>query len=208
MLSTQNLTVAAEKLAAYYVTSSDRFEPVTQRIPYYHMGATITDAILQAGMNYQTVVYPRVLNLLQNYADFKTTCDFLILMQTIKLEDLINWKNKRKLQNITQLSWLFQEFNVQTEGQLKLWLEHDQNLDVLLQINGIGPKTIDYLKMLSGCQSIAIDRHLFKYLRLSGIAVSTYSEAHTIYSSAADLLGITPYEFDKSIWNAMSKGLA
>ena len=29
------------------------FAPVTQRKPYYHMGATITDAILQAGLNYQ-----------------------------------------------------------------------------------------------------------------------------------------------------------
>lgn len=193
-------------IGAIYTSST--FKGHRQKKTYCHMGATITDAILQAGMNYQTVVYPRVLNLLQNYVDFKTTCDFLILMQTIKLEDLINWKNVRKLESIRKLSWLLQDFDVQTESQLKLWLEHDQNLDSLLQINGIGPKTIDYLKMLSGCQSIAIDRHLFKYLRLAGIAVSTYSEAHTIYNSAADLLGITPYEFDKSIWNTMSKGLA
>ena len=48
---------SAEKLINYIKFTKQDFEPVTQRTPYFHMGATIVDAILQAGLNYNNVVY-------------------------------------------------------------------------------------------------------------------------------------------------------
>ena len=44
----------------------------TQRTPYYNMAATLTDSVLQAGMNYKSVVYPRVYNILSKYSDYRT----------------------------------------------------------------------------------------------------------------------------------------
>jgi thermostable 8-oxoguanine DNA glycosylase len=76
---------------------------------------------------------------------------------------------------------------------------------MLRQINGIGPKTIDYLKMLSGVQAIAIDRHLFSFLELAGILNRSYNEANLIYSKASELLGISKYELDRKVWLYMSK---
>ena len=95
----------AEKLIQYIYKTEHNFAPVTQRTPYNHMGATIVDSILQAGLNYKTVVYPRVKKLILSYPDYKTTCDFLILIQTIPLTNLINWTNEVKINRIKELSW-------------------------------------------------------------------------------------------------------
>ena len=70
--------------------ANKNFGPVTQQVPYNHMGATIIDSVLQAGLNYKYVVYPRVQKILQDFHDYTTTCDFIILMQTIPLVELIN----------------------------------------------------------------------------------------------------------------------
>ena len=43
---------------------------------YNHMGATITDSILQAGTKYDTVVKPKVQNLRNLYPEVRTTSDF------------------------------------------------------------------------------------------------------------------------------------
>lgn len=177
----------------------------SSREPYSHMGATITDSILQAGLSYKNVVYPRVLKLITEYNSFKTTCDFLILMQTIPLEKLINWKNKEKLSRIEKLSWFFFENEVNNEKELSIWLKSEDNISTLREIKGIGPKTIDYLQILSGNESIAIDRHLKNFLRISGINTNSYEEAKYVLSITADSLGISKYEIDKRIWLFMSK---
>lgn len=193
-----------ERLVQYFNINEGYFEPITQRTPYYNMGATITDAVLQAGLNYKNVVYPRILNLLQRYSQYKTTCDFIILMQTIQLSELINFNNKRKLSCIYDLSWFFYNLNIQDEDNLSIWLASESNVTALYSIRGIGPKTVDYLKMLCGCQSIAVDRHLFAFLRFAGVVVKTYEEANEIYSKASRVLGITQYELDKKVWTLMS----
>lgn len=192
----------AQKLAVFI--ESMHFEPVIERNIYHHMGATITDSILQAGLNYRHVVWPRVLHLLRDFSDYTTTCDFLILMRIIPLPDLINWHNQRKLDLIEHISWLFYENSIETETDLSNWLNKKRNEKLLLDIKGIGLKTVDYLKLLSGSQAVAIDRHLFNFLKLADIVIDTYEEASEIYCETAKLLCIGEYELDKKVWNYMS----
>lgn len=200
---TAELYDCAERLVAFI--KQKEFEPITQRTPYYHMGATITDSILQAGMNYRHVVYPRILKLLTEFPDYKTTCDFIILMQVIPLTELVDWKNEKKLQRIHDLSWFFFNNRVENEDQLAAWIDIEENASQLKKISGVGPKTFDYLKMLSGNQAIAIDRHLFAFLELAGIFIKTYQEASSVYSKASELLGVSNYELDRKVWLYMTK---
>lgn len=182
-----------------------QFKPIAQHTSYHHMGATITDCVLQAGLNYRHVVYPRVRNLIAEFPSYSTTCDFIILMQTISLRELIRWNNERKLQLIEQISWLLFNCQVETEPELAKWLMDDNNVQCLLELSGVGPKTIDYLKTLSGNPSIAIDRHLWHFLELANIGVNSYQEASAIYHQAAKLLCISEYELDKNVWQYMSR---
>lgn len=181
------------------------FVPVTQRMPYYHMGATITDAILQAGLNYHHVVYPRVLKILTEYSDYKTTCDFIILMQVFPLTEIVDCKNSKKLQRIRDLSWFLYNNGIENEDQLAKWLDIEKNISPLRKIDGIGPKTIDYLKILSGNQAVAIDRHLFAFLELAGIFHCSYQDASLIYTKVSELLNISQYELDRKVWLYMVK---
>lgn len=193
------------KLVNHILSTMNDFDDVTQRTPYYHMGATITDAVLQAGLNYRNVVYPRVARLLTNFGDYKTTCDFIILFKTIPLNDLISWNNQQKLNTITELSWFLFNSQIENENELAIWMNSDENIRRLTEIKGIGPKTIDYLKMLSGKPAIPIDRHLFKFLELAGVIFKTYEEANALYCKAAEKLNIQLYDLDKKIWLYMKK---
>lgn len=181
------------------------FDDVLPQMPYYHMGATITDSILQAGLNYRYVVFPRVQKLICRFRDYNTTRDFIILMHAFSLGELINWRDECKLTRIRDLSYMFYENGIENENQLAIWMDESNNIIQLRKISGIGPKTVDYLRMLSGTQAIAVDRHMFRFLELKGIHNISYTEANQIYKKACVLLGISQYEIDKKIWQFMSR---
>lgn len=200
-----NIDISVKKVITLLEKIPHNYSEITQRTPYYNMGATLTDSVLQAGMNYKSVVYPRVYNILSKYSYYTTTCDFIILFQTIPIEEIIQWKNKRKQDSICQLAWFLYDQNINTEDDLATWISDDKNADELLEINGVGRKTVDYLKLLSGQQAIPIDRHMFQFLALAGILTSDYKEASAILRRTSTVLQIGESVLDKTIWNYMSQ---
>ena len=80
-----NIDNSVQKVIDLLERIPHNYAEITQRTPYYNMAATLTDSVLQAGMNYKSVVYPRVYNILSKYSDYRTTCDFIILFQTCLL---------------------------------------------------------------------------------------------------------------------------
>ncbi len=111
---------------------------------------------------------------------------------------------KKKLTLIEKVSNLFYDYNIETETDLAVWLNDKRNEQLLLMQNGIGFKTVDYLKMLIGSPAIAIDRHLLKFLGLADIIFNTYQEASEIYYETAKLLSIGEYELDRKVWLYMT----
>ena len=168
------------------------------------MVATLSDAILQAGMNYKTVVMPRISDILYRYSNFTSTCDFIILFQTVPIEQIIKWKNKKKQNTLCNLAWLLYNEGVNSEADFRQWGRASENEEKLLALDGIGYKTVDYLKLLSGLETIPIDRHLFKFLKDSEISITTYYDASYIFKSAAKELNIEERLLDKIIWDYMS----
>lgn len=199
-----NIDVLAQKVVNLIKKIPNNYSENTQRTPYYNMAATLTDSVLQAGMNYKNVVYPRVFNILNKYSDYSTTCDFIILFQTIPIDEIIKWKNKRKQDTICELAWFLFNQKVNTEDDLAKWIMDDKNAESLLAINGVGRKTIDYLKLLSGQQAIPIDRHMFQFLEAAGILTNNYKEASRILRRTASILAVGESVLDKTIWDYMS----
>ena len=175
-----------------------------ERKPYNNMVATLSDAILQAGMNYKTVVMPRISDILYRYSNFTSTCDFIILFQTVPIEQIIKWKNKKKQNTLCNLAWLLYNEGVNSEEDFRQWGRASENEEKLLALDGIGYKTVDYLKLLSGLETIPVDRHLFKFLKDSEIPITTYYDASYIFKSAAKELNIEERLLDKIIWDYMS----
>ncbi len=163
------------------------------------MGATITDAILQAGINYKTVVQPRVQDLRDKHPEAQTTSGFGQLLERESPEKLLRFGG-RKPQLILEITRFFENQGIQTESDLRTWLQEPSHVDRLKQIKGIGDKTADYFGILVGIQSVAIDVHIRAFLGEAGLGQCPYDEAKQIVSLAADALGVSRAVLDHSIW--------
>lgn len=52
---------------------------------------------------------------------------------------------------------------------MKSWLEKDNNIVRLNKLRGMSNKPADYLKILDGIPTSAIDRHLIEFIKQTGI---------------------------------------
>jgi hypothetical protein len=194
-------STAAAELLAGYIRSLSTFEWRSRNGPvYHHMGAIITDAILQAGLNYRTVVAPRVRQLLSNWPDVCSTTGFLTLLNAHGAGALLRWHHPEKANRITELATFLHCREIETYEGLAAWICIEVNAETLLSLHGIGPKTRDYLAMLVGVPSIAVDRHLTAFVRGAGVPCATYEETRTIVRLTADVLGVDQGTLDYSIW--------
>lgn len=169
---------------------------------YNHMGACLTDTVLQSGLRYETVVEPRVHEVLA-IEEAVTTSGFRSLLDREGAKKVLRWTRDEKPRRLEELVSLMLSESVETEDDLKKWLEdgHDPSL---IAIKGIGPKTVDYIKMLVGIHTVAVDRHIRKFAELAGYEGLSYPEVRSLVSEAALELGTDPSSLDHSIWVFMS----
>jgi hypothetical protein len=207
----------AQRVAAFIGSLGD-FEMVEDlALPYNHMGATITDAVLQAGLRYETVVWPRVQHVM-TIPQAATTSGFLAVLRKRGGEEVVHWTHPVKLGRMETVTELFIAEGVEREADLRVWLCGDPaagdgadpacatNIAKLAAVQGIGPKTIDYLKILCGEQdTAAIDMHLTRFLEQAGVRVTSYEQARAVIAGAAAELGVPAARLDHSIWTYMSK---
>jgi endonuclease III len=189
-----------------YLKSLDGFVPVNYIDGNYaHMGATISDAILQAGTNYDRVVRPRIKTIRDVYPEATTTSAFRRLLMEKGSKTVLSWKDDEKPNRVVALTEFFLSEGIETEEGLRKWMTCESHRCRLLKIRGIGPKTVDYIKILVGLQTVAVDRHVVTLLREAGIPASGYEEAQEILNLSADLLEMKRAFFDHSIWQYMSR---
>lgn len=190
---------------ADYVQSLDGFVLVNYIDGNYgHMGATIADAVLQAGTKYDTVVRPRIRRIREVYPEATTTSAFWQLLQEKGPKTVLSWRDDEKPNRVAGLTKFFLSEGIETEKQLSEWMASESNRSRLLRIRGVGAKTADYIKILVGSQTAAVDRHVYTLLGEAGIQTSSYEEAREITNLAADLLGVERAFFDHSIWQYMA----
>ena len=196
---------------AQHVRGLPDFEVIEDlELPYHHMGATITDGVLQAGLRYETVVWPRVQHVM-GITEAATTSGFLAVLRERGGEEVVRWTHQEKLGRMEAVAELFAAHSVETEEDLRVWLceyegECVANASRLGALHGIGPKTIDYFKILCGEQdTAAIDMHLTRFLEQAGVRVTSYEQAREVISGAAAELGVPAAQLDHSIWTYMSK---
>lgn len=207
-----NLEKNAQKLSSYILTLPD-FKILTQIDGgYNHIGATLTETILQAGLDYKNVVKPKVLKILA-HPEAKTVKGFLALTEngTSEFKNIIHWQDDKKPDLVVKLANFFNSESINTEKDLKKWLNKKKNSEKLRTIKGIGPKTVDYIKILVGIKNSAIDRHLFNFIENAGIRLEQtgyekqYKEAQDIIDKAAEYLKTDKSILDYSIWSYMSQ---
>lgn len=178
---------------------------------YKHIGATLTDTVLQAGLKYETIVKPKVMKILK--CEQAATIKGLLKIAengNVELKNVISWKDDRKPNLIVSLAKFFDSEGINTEAELKEWLQKEENPQKLRSIKGIGPKTIDYIQILVGIKSCAVDRHLFNFLDMAKVPLEAgnyeaqYKEAKQIVEKSAEIMKLDASVFDYSIWSYMA----
>lgn len=171
---------------------------------YKHMGATISDAILQAGINYEKVVRPRIETILRNYPEAVTTSAFLCLIDKQGIKTILSWDDDEKPNRVIELTKFLHNEGIETEKELCTWITNEANKSRLLKVRGIGPKTLDYIKIIVGLQTVAVDQHMYTFLSDAGIEAASYEEACDIINHTADIMETERVLLDHSIWQYMS----
>ena len=170
-----------------------------------HIGALLTDVVLQAGLNYQHVVAPRVYKVLNEYPVAYTINRFSAVLQKHSIETVLDWHDCEKQIRMIRILEFCKAQGIQNTYQLKLYLVNSKsNSDKFKSIRGIGDKTYDYLLKLLGVESVAVDRHVYKFVSDAGIIYKNYKEAKQIVEYAADMMQISRRTLDYSIWLYMS----
>jgi thermostable 8-oxoguanine DNA glycosylase len=159
-------------------------------------------------MNYKTVVLPRVNRILDRYPNYTSIDYFISDLDENTIQEILMWKGVTRQRRFFKLATFLYDQDVYTSQELKSWISIDTNQEHLLQIEGIGPKSIDYLSLLVGNSAIPIDRHLCNFAVMSGVTNTTYSYLSELYKQVCDFLRIEYHKLDCIIWNFMNSLLA
>lgn len=177
---------------------------VTPHAPSDHLGAVLANAILQAGVNYQTVVRMRITRIESQFPETATLPGLIELIEREGARDFLLWKHPTKVTRFVSLAKFLAMQEVETTVELRRWLCLSTARQHLLDLHGIGPKTCDYLCCLVGIDCVAIDRHVKTFASEAGVSVNDYEYLKSVISYAADLLGMRRRDFDAWIWRTIS----
>ena len=170
-----------------------------------HIGALLCDAILQSGINYRTVVAPRVRRVAKLFSYASCLPEFSDVVLRYGAHFVLMWNHKEKPRRLTVVVELLKSESVRTVAELACWLQDQRNRSRVLELRGFGEKTVDYMGMLAGLDAVAVDRHIQAFLGLAGIAGKDYVDARRIVCFSADLLGVSRASLDRAIWETCSR---
>jgi len=187
---------------ADYLRSLPGFELTAFDAVDHHMGALIIDAILQAGVRYDTVVIPRVTRVRKEHPEAKTTSAFAALLGVSDPHELLDWGGTTAITRLLALTDLLLEEGVEDEAELLAFLDSPGGKARVTAISGIKDKTFAYLRFLAGAEdAVAVDRHLRRHLERCGVQFRGFDDAVEVYREAASLLGVSPATLEWSVFS-------
>lgn len=198
--SAKAILLAARRIADHARDEGALAEQNIPRATCDHLGAVIADSVLQAGLNYATVVRPRVLAILRTHPHLDTVSALLGLIEERSTALFLNWRHHEKVARFEALVAFLREWNIEDIHDLRARLATEHFRDAMQTINGVGPKTVDYMACLVGIESIAVDRHVRTFARKVGVENDDYHFLRKSFCCAADLLALSRREFDAWLW--------
>lgn len=202
--STVQMLVAARRVADYAKELGADAEKQEIRPAYDHMGALVADSVLQAGLNYKSVVLPRIKAILNLYPDLNQTSSVFELVSLGQTSVFLNWKHPEKVGRFDDLVTFLFDNSVERISDLKEALSDALFVTAMRAVRGVGPKTVDYMGCLVGADSIAVDRHVRTFAKRVGVLEDDYDFLKSVFCCAADLLSLPRREFDAWVWKRES----
>ena len=202
--STVDVLLAARRVADFAEREGALEAAPMRRLTLDHMGAVIADAVLQSGLNYTTVVRPRVMAILKKYPEANRVSSVAKLVEGRQIETFLSWRHPTKISRFEQLVFLLANSSIENSQDLRNQLGRTEFRVILRTVSGVGPKTVDYLACLIGIDSIAVDRHVRTFAKRVGVDCRNYDYLRDVFCCAADLLRVSRREFDAWVWRRES----
>lgn len=170
-----------------------------------HIGAIIVDASLQRRQKYTSTVKPRVEALIAAWPDASTTSGFRSRLDTGEVSDVISWPSPGRLAQIEDITGVFEQQNIDTVEELRLVLNDTTKRPIfreaLTVVLHVGPKTLDYMDILSGISTgVAIDVRIRKVVHSAGIEDSSYEHVAAVIRTAAASRNWRAGDLDAALW--------
>lgn len=86
------------------------------------------------------------------------------------------------------------------------WLRCQRHGPLLMNAHGVGPKTVNFLKLLVGLDAIAVDRQILRFVRDAGVDLKTADLVEAILTKAGAQLGLTGAQVDQLVWRSKAAG--
>jgi hypothetical protein len=198
------MLVAARRVADYAKELGADVNRFEIRPACDHMGALLADSVLQAGLNYNSVVRPRILAIFADYPGLSRTSNLLELVERGETSAFLNWTHQEKVRRFDALVLFLADASVEHADDLKECLQDGGFTKALRGVRGVGPKTVDYMGCLVGMDSVAVDRHVRSFAKRVGVMEDDYDFLKTVFCYAADLLSVSRRQFDAWVWQRES----
>lgn len=196
--------VDARQIADYARLHGAALAPRSRGSAPDHLGAVLADVVLQAGLNYQTVVKSRVERIIRLFPSASTIKGVQSVVRSGRVDDFLQWKHHVKIRRFTELSAFLERQGVETTIDVQTYLAGAGSRNSMMQVDGVGPKTFDYFCALMGIDRIAVDRHVKTFVSEAGVETTGYDDTQKVASIAADLLGVRRRDFDAWMWRHVS----
>ena len=171
-----------------------------------HTGAALVDAALQRQRNYEKVVRPAAEAVKDAWPDAKTTSGLRKRLQAYDLGDVIRYQSPSRVLQVEQMAAVLANHNVETMDDFRDMLSDQQRRSTLRKdlgdIKYVGPKTLDYLEVLAGLSSVAVDSRLMRVTKAAGIDRTDYDYLAAVIRAAAADRGWRPGDLDAALWQA------
>ncbi|MFD4353698.1 hypothetical protein ACFWPX_14155 [Nocardia sp. NPDC058518] len=185
-------------------------EPREAERRWDHIGGVIVDASLQPRTKYKAVVLPRVRKVISQWPDAAVLSGFRRRLESDDLSDFLGWSPaSRKLTVVADLTAALHSLGIETVHELAACYDggdrEQQTRRALRQVKGVGPKTVDYIAILTGSTGhVAVDMHIAGFVRAAGAHSGDYRALNALITRAASELGCSAGALDAAIWNYMS----
>lgn len=174
---------------------------------WHHIGALITDSVLQRRQKYKATVFPRVQALVREWPDAETTSGFKTRIEQGGLSDIIRWNGYQRLRQIDEMVAAFEAEWIDDVASLHQRLQESPKREefrtALRKVHQVGPKTVDYMDILAGVETgTAVDSRIRKHRKSAGVSNLTYAHVQGAMRKAADLRNWRHGDLDAALWNA------
>lgn len=189
------IRLAGRRLAEHFHDKGLSTRKTYAHKPIEHLGALLAATILQGSSSFERVVKKRIARIEEKYPSCLTVSQIRReIIEQKKTHEFLELRHGVKTYRFERFVELIAQHGIESRADLKEALKKEEFCKELLRLDGIGNKSIDFLKINIGLFSIAVDKSLKQFALSAGVNKRNYNFLRDAYLEATRILGMNPQD--------------